>query len=372
MSIHIAAAVLHQCAAVARILVSPLTYSSVGEWRHAINMALVAAFQADQAFSIMPGGGPLLQAHDIDDDGVRTITSYLQGFDDSGRLTLRDPVVNDWNDRRRALGLTVYTRDLINTAIKGRVLESPFVQDALFPNRMKFWQGIYAPTPDGTDTLLWVSYSRRSGEPFGEQSVALLGLLQPALHAGVAAVARLDTARRALDAFSEPFIIVDRFGRELHRGPRLTELLQHDLQAEVVVERARGLAREVAATLAKQPAVGNGVAPAVVTVRTRFREYSLTATVAPADVFTLGEAILILVSTRGAPALPAPERLIERFGLTRREADVALQLASGATRDAIAAALGVSPHTVRAHTEHVFLKLGVKTRSAVAMALLNI
>jgi DNA-binding CsgD family transcriptional regulator/PAS domain-containing protein len=302
---------------------------------------------------------------------VRTIASFLQGFNDTGRITLRDTVVNDWNDRRRALGLTVYTRDLINTAIKGRVLESPFVQEALFPNRMKFWQGAYAAAPDGTDTLLWVSYSRRDAEPFGEQAVALLGLLQPALQAGVAAVAQLDAVRNALDAFPEPFVVMDRFGRELHRSARVAEALRPDPQAALVLERIRALACDVGAGLANRPSVGNGVPPAVATIRTAFREYTLTATVMPAAVFAPAESILVLVSPRGAPTLPTPERLIERLGLTRREAEVALRIAAGATRDAIAAELGVSPHTVRAHTERIFLKLGVNTRGAVAMALLN-
>jgi DNA-binding CsgD family transcriptional regulator len=164
---------------------------------------------------------------------------------------------------------------------------------------------------------------------------------------------------------------MDRYGREVHRSARVTELLRADQQAGIVLERVRALARDVGAGLAKHPAVGNGVAPAVVNVRTSVREYTLTATVMPAAVFSLGESILVLVSPRGAPTLPAPERLVERFGLTRREAEVALRIASGATRDAIAAELGVSPHTVRAHTERVFLKLGVNTRAAVAMALMN-
>lgn len=319
----------------------------------------------------MPGSGELLQAHDIDDKGVRTIESFLQGFDGAGRITLRDPVVNNWNDRRRALGLTVYTRDVINAAIEGRVLESPFVQEALFPNRMKFWQGVYAAAPDGTDALLWVSYSRHDDEPFGEHAPALLGLLQPALQAGMAAVARLGAARGAVDALPEPFIALDRFGRELHRSTRLTELLRSDPQAPVVLERIAALARDLGAALEKNPAVGNGVAPAVTVARTAHREYALTGTVMPAGVFALGESILVLVAQRGAPALPTPEQLVVRLGLTLREAEVALRIAEGATRDAIATALGVSPHTVRAHTERIFQKLGVNTRSAVAMALLN-
>jgi DNA-binding CsgD family transcriptional regulator/PAS domain-containing protein len=371
VSVHIAAGVLHQIAAATRILVSPLAYSSVADWRHAVNLALVAAFQSDQAFSIMSGGGELLQAHDVDGAGVRTITSFLQGFDGSGRITLRDPVVNDWNDRRRALGLTVYTRDVIDRVIGGRVLESPFVRDALFPNRMKFWQGVYAAAPDGTDALLWVSYSRPRAEPFGEHAVDVLGLLQPALQAGVTAVARLGAARAAVDAFPEAFIVTDTFGRELHRSARLAELLRADPEATLVVERVRRLACQVAGVLAKQPALGNGVAPAVDAVHTSRAEYGLTATVMTAGVFTFGKSILVLVSARVSPTLPTVERLVERFGLTPREAEVALQIARGATRDEIAGQLGVSPHTVRAHSERVFLKLGVNTRGAVALALLK-
>jgi DNA-binding CsgD family transcriptional regulator len=101
------------------------------------------------------------------------------------------------------------------------------------------------------------------------------------------------------------------------------------------------------------------------------REYTLTPTIMPPAVFSLGESILVLVTARGKPTLPAPEQLVERFGLTPREAEVALRIASGATRESIAAELQVSPHTVRAHTERVFIKLGVRTRSAVAMALMN-
>jgi len=60
-----------------------------------------------------------------------------------------------------------------------------------------------------------------------------------------------------------------------------------------------------------------------------------------------------------------------RHGLTRREAEVALLLAEGNTRDQIARALHISPYTARAHTEQVFLKLGVRARSAVALAIIG-
>jgi DNA-binding CsgD family transcriptional regulator len=52
--------------------------------------------------------------------------------------------------------------------------------------------------------------------------------------------------------------------------------------------------------------------------------------------------------------------------LTARERQVAALLARRATNAEIAAALGVSPHTARHHTEHVLQKLGLNSRRMLA------
>jgi DNA-binding CsgD family transcriptional regulator len=53
-------------------------------------------------------------------------------------------------------------------------------------------------------------------------------------------------------------------------------------------------------------------------------------------------------------------------GLTTREAEVVGWVARGKTNAEIAAALFISPQTVRKHLENVFMKLGVRTRTAAA------
>ena len=50
--------------------------------------------------------------------------------------------------------------------------------------------------------------------------------------------------------------------------------------------------------------------------------------------------------------------------LSDRERDVLTYLAAGKTNKVIAEVLGISPHTVRRHVEHIFTKLGVKSRAA--------
>ena len=50
--------------------------------------------------------------------------------------------------------------------------------------------------------------------------------------------------------------------------------------------------------------------------------------------------------------------------LSDRERDVLTHLAAGKTNKEIAEVLGISPHTVRRHVEHIFTKLGVTSRAA--------
>lgn len=52
--------------------------------------------------------------------------------------------------------------------------------------------------------------------------------------------------------------------------------------------------------------------------------------------------------------------------LTRRESDVLSWVAVGKTNEEIGAIFGSSPRTVKKHLEHVYSKLGVKTRTAAA------
>jgi DNA-binding CsgD family transcriptional regulator len=68
---------------------------------------------------------------------------------------------------------------------------------------------------------------------------------------------------------------------------------------------------------------------------------------------------------------PADDELRQTYGLTPREASVARLIASGLTTPQIAATLGISAHTIRRHSEHVFKKMRVTTRTAVTTLVLG-
>ena len=74
--------------------------------------------------------------------------------------------------------------------------------------------------------------------------------------------------------------------------------------------------------------------------------------------------ILLLLEELPPPAEPA---LLMRLGLTAREAEVLFWIAHGKTGAEIASILDTTLATVKKHTEHLFDKLGVDSRTAAAL-----
>lgn len=62
--------------------------------------------------------------------------------------------------------------------------------------------------------------------------------------------------------------------------------------------------------------------------------------------------------------------LSDLLGLTRREAEVLTWVARGKSNAEIAAALFIAPGTVKKHLEHIYAKLGVRTRTEAALKVL--
>ncbi len=69
-----------------------------------------------------------------------------------------------------------------------------------------------------------------------------------------------------------------------------------------------------------------------------------------------------LAAKTGTP--PSPDRLAP---LSRREREVALAVAEGASNKEVARALGITERTVKAHLSAIFLRLGVRDRMQLAL-----
>ena len=94
----------------------------------------------------------------------------------------------------------------------------------------------------------------------------------------------------------------------------------------------------------------------------------------PHLAFLYGQARRTIAPPSGdLPAVPPPAPPdASPPGLTLRETEVMHWLARGKTDADIAALLSISPRTVQKHLEHVYVKLGVETRTAAVMRALAI
>jgi DNA-binding NarL/FixJ family response regulator len=84
---------------------------------------------------------------------------------------------------------------------------------------------------------------------------------------------------------------------------------------------------------------------------------------------TSAAQVLAGLSPTSPPSSPPPQKASEKLGLTERERDVLRLIGQGRTNSEIAAELYVSEATVKTHINHIFSKLGARSRAqAVVLA----
>ncbi len=169
---------------------------------------------------------------------------------------------------------------------------------------------------------------------------------------------QMKQARSALDAFGQATLVLrGEDGRLLWQTPLARRLLKAYFAGEqdTAPPRMRAWLEEAlrAAREGREP-------PVVVSEPSRRLLASLHD---PGQPGHEGEWLLVLREENHAAA---GEALASAFGLTGREAEVLYWVSKGKTNKDIGDILGSSPRTVNKHLEHVFVKLGVETRTAAA------
>jgi DNA-binding CsgD family transcriptional regulator len=106
-------------------------------------------------------------------------------------------------------------------------------------------------------------------------------------------------------------------------------------------------------------------------VATREGRYRMRATILLQKIREIRNRAVLVTIERAESHLPSRAGLMKRFGMTSREADEALLLATGKRNTAIAEELHISTHTARHHTENVLSKLSVHTRAEVSRAIVD-
>lgn len=199
-------------------------------------------------------------------------------------------------------------------------------------------------------------------------SAAILALLRPAFRASVATLVTRGTPDgprlpALVDALPAPAALCSGSGLLLHESPALTRLLA----AEPCAPRIRAAIVAAARTLAAHGARAGGE-PSAREVRGALECYELRGAMLVATPGAERSGLSLFLVRAAPPRALSDTELRERFALTAREVEVLRLLAVGRSAREVAEALGLSYYTARHHVEHVLVKLGVRTRAAVASA----
>lgn len=268
---------------------------------------------------------------DGDADGVDTGAGDGEAFDAFWRLRSTHPVcgyrqaTGNWTEPLKASDF-VTLDGFRRTAI----------YDALYRDELDHWLDFGLPAePDRTRVFIFV---RRGGADFGERDRLVATLVRPHLEARARDV---ETAARATAALAA---VEDRSDSEA----RLVVLCA----ASGVIEFAAPAAR---ALLKRYLGVDNGRLPPALLSR---RQFALE----DGD----GKLTVRIARTGGLRLVLLEERNLRLGRLTQREREVLDLVAAGRTNVEIASMLELASGTIAKHLEHVYEKLGVRTRTAAA------
>lgn len=356
----------------AELLVAPLAVPDLHAWQYDVLRTLKELLAADKASMMVgPPLGLARQASEgLDTDQIIKFPDVMQPLDKRHAI---------W---RRQVLFGVSNRDLLWGPFREDLLRSAYYNEFIVPGRM--YDALIVNLQVGRDKShdniagLWFHHDRATGPKFGARGLAILRLLFPSFRAGMLMLRRLGEVRTALgrviDALGQPAALFDVDGRRVHETPALTTALaQEPAPGHARVEAAiRGVAAEVARVVRGRASAAHvSVAPAPMPARQLASElatYRVSAGLAPPELTGGRPLVMVTVSVErlAAKASPGAAELMARFHLTRREAEVALLVATGHGTKATATRLGISPHTVRRHIENVYLKLGVHSRAEVS------
>ena len=377
MSLHLSARDLARLSAATEALLAP-SHGDPWAWWRGAEARLRELFVGSNVMLSMPEGGRLRNdSESIDDAARRRITDLAAVDPRAGHFLIRDPAVEAWVAYRRAHRLQVW-----NTARNMRIIEelgfdgtrSVFINEGLYAAQMFGLCGLSYESPAG-EAFLQVGYPRGRASRFGDDTT-LLSLLLPAYraghHAAFAAARREAELAATLDAAGEALLVVAPDGRPLHRSAALARLLAADPERDRLLDATLRAARDLHALQAArrgraEPGASSLARGAAQSLATAVARYTVRASYASELVW--GVPGTVLVAVEAERALPDADALPETLGLTRREAEVARLLAQRLSNAEVAAALSVSAHTARHHTERVMHKLGVSTRAEVATRL---
>lgn len=371
MSVHLTSGQLRRIRELQELLLTPLRSPTPQVWLDELHEGMLDLFGVDRSFLLMPRApdNVLIDSPNMDPTILRRLRNAIVGLEPGGNR-YGDPALDRSMRRLAVAGVEIWDREIGERVSRIKLETMPrFYPEVIRPGRLKGMLMMGASLPKGRAML---GIFPDSGEDTAfDEPVEVCRLLLPAFKAGsrvrVLAAQRWGRIRESLDRFEEG-VAVYRGGEERYRNRALRKLLENDERRETLITGMARCARKLERVLrGRSP---SGALRAISTeVRTPRNRYRLAAN--HLDGGSDGEPVTVMVVARPAiPLLPDEAALRERYGLTSRQAEVAILLARGRSNREIADELVISRHTARHHAQRALEKIGAESRKALALHLL--
>lgn len=373
MALHLSDGQLRKIRELQEILLCPLQYPEPDQWTAAVHEAADDLFGAGRSLFVLPdgSGGVRQDSRGLDRAALRKLRKAMTGTR-SGANRYADPMLDRAMRRLAASGVEVWNREIAERVSRIRLEEMPrFYPGVVRPHSLEGMLALAHSLPKGR-AQFQVLPGEEKGTSFGDREVGVFRLLLPAFRAGSRAYAlsvrRWRRLRKTLDRLAEG-VVVYRDDSEVFRNGALRRMLSAEGRREEVIAAASACAKRLTRAPGGRPSAGVPDDSST-EVRTPANRYHIAASHLEGGVGGVPATVLVVVRP-AAPLLPDEAELRDRYGLTPRQAEVAVLLARGRSNREIAGRLGISRHTARHHAQRVLEKTGAGSRKALALHLLR-
>lgn len=304
----------------------------------------------------------IVRAPSLGEDFAAGINRHFIGFED-GFSIFREAYPTTMHRLVRAAGAGAVHDAPLYDAKRRRQLD--LYQEVFRPVRVVRQLALAKPLPQG-EALLIAGFDEPEAPEYNGTRHQILQILAPIFETSLKLLWQSQQASRRfttmIDALPEALIVFDADGGERYRNRAFEALPAGEADRAVLVRAAGKLVDEVGRCL--RPMRSSTPLTTSSDISLPSGSYNLRAFVAPSMTDRPG----ILVWIEPDALLPPPGRLQSVYGLTPRQAEVALLMAEGLSDRSIAERLAISRHTAHRHAEKVLKKMNLSSRAGVALA----
>ncbi len=182
---------------------------------------------------------------------------------------------------------------------------------------------------------------------------------------------RLDSLAAALEEIDEGVVFLNADGQLIWHNRAFDRLLVENREGHLLVAAVIEFAADFFDAFAHTADFQDEIGPAVRPVTVGRIAHELYATLMPKGMLGAENYLLCIVKRSASPWASYEERLRQTWGLTEREAQVAVECLRGKKNLEIAEQLHISVETVNKHLDRVYQKANVRGRAELASRLLD-